>query len=162
VVPRPAGPVAVTLAVERLDGCAGATLVSALLADLFDRYGEDDPDAPEADELAPPEGVFLVARLDGRAVGCGGLRRVDTHEGEIKRMYVAPEARRLGVGAQILAALEAEAGRHEYDRLRLETGVRQPEAIALYERHGYARVDNFPPYVDAPLSVCYVKVLRDA
>jgi GNAT superfamily N-acetyltransferase len=162
VAPRPAGPVAVTLAVERLDGSAGATLVSALLADLYDRYGEDDPDAPEADELAPPEGVFLVARVDGRAVGCGGLRRVDAREGEIKRMYVVPDARRLGVAAQILAALEAAARRHGYDRLRLETGVRQPEAIVLYERHGYALVDNFPPYIDAPLSVCYAKVLGDA
>jgi GNAT superfamily N-acetyltransferase len=76
-------------------------------------------------------------------------------------MYVVADARRLGIGAQILAALESEARRRGYDRLRLETGVRQPEAIALYERAGYVRVENFPPYVDAPMSVCYAKVLRD-
>jgi GNAT superfamily N-acetyltransferase len=161
IVARPRGPADVALAPERLDGSDGSALVGALLADLYDRYGEDDPDAPDADQLAPPEGLFLVARAGGRAIGCGGIRQVGRHEGEVKRMYVVADARRLGIGAQILAALESEARRRGYDRLRLETGVRQPEAIALYERAGYVRVENFPPYVDAPMSVCYAKVLRD-
>jgi len=161
VVPRSADPTRLAVTRERLDDPAGAALVAALLADLFDRYGEEDPDAPAPAELAPPEGVFLVVRLDGRPVGCGGLRRVATGEGEVKRMYVVPDSRRLGVGARILAAIEAEARQQRYGTLRLETGLRQPEAIALYERFGYVRVANFPPYEHVPMSVCYAKELPD-
>ncbi len=147
---------------DRLDTPDAAELVSALLSELYERYGEEDADAPETSDLAPPDGIFLVARLDGHAVGCGGLRRIHATEAELKRMYVVPDARRLGIGARVLSALESEARRLGYERLRLETGVRQPEAIALYERAGYCRIDNFAPYVDAPLSVCYAKDLGDA
>ncbi len=161
VAPRAVDPSRVALVEEALDGPSGRALVDALLIELESRYGEEDADAPQAADLAPPDGTFVVARLDGRVVGCGGLRRTGDGEGEIKRMYVVPDARRLGVGARVLAALEAEARRRGLARLRLETGVRQPEAIALYERAGYTRIDPFPPYVDAPMSVCYAKELPD-
>jgi putative acetyltransferase len=158
---RLAGRARVELTAEPLGSADGRALVDALLAELYGRYGEEDADAPDAGALAPPNGVFLVARLDGRAVGCGGLRRVDAGVGEIKRMYVMAGARRLGIGGQILRELEGQARRLGLERLRLETGVRQPEAIGLYERAGYERIENFPPYTDAPLSVCYAKDLPD-
>ncbi|HEY7137822.1 MAG TPA: GNAT family N-acetyltransferase [Acidimicrobiia bacterium] len=151
------GAVAVTM--ERIDDPAGAALVAALLRELYDRYGEEDPDAPDPHDLAPPDGAFLVARVDGRPVGCGALKRLDDGLGELKRMYVVPDARRSGVAAELLRVLEARAWALGYRRLRLETGVRQPEAIALYERFGYARIANYPPYEHAPMSVCFEKVL---
>jgi putative acetyltransferase len=155
--PRRSESVSVTM--ERIDAPAGTQLVAALLDELLERYGEEDPDAPDAADLAPPDGAFLVARVDGKPVGCGGLKRIDGALGEIKRMYVVPDARRSGVGAEVLRVLEARASALGYERLRLETGVRQPEAIALYERAGYRRAANFPPYEHAALSVCFEKRL---
>jgi GNAT superfamily N-acetyltransferase len=87
------------------------------------------------------------------------VRRIEPGVGEIKRMYVCPAARGLGIGRAVLDALEAEARALGLTRLVLETGVRQPEAIALYERVGYARIAAFGEYVDSPLSVCMGKDL---
>jgi ribosomal protein S18 acetylase RimI-like enzyme len=101
----------------------------------------------------------VVAWEEGRAVGCGGLVRYDEREGEIRRMYVAPEARGRGVGRLVLTALEHAARELEYDALRLETGDRQPEALGLYERAGFERIPCYGPYLDDPHSVCLGKRL---
>lgn len=153
----------ITIEPARLDHPEAESLVGALLDELRDRYGEEDPDHPLVHELAAPAGgTFLLARVEGRPVGCGGLRRHEEDVAELKRMYVVPEERRGGVARVLLAALEAQAARLGYDAIVLETGVRQPEALALYEGHGYERIPNFGPYVDAPLSVCLRKELRPA
>ncbi|HUF84813.1 MAG TPA: GNAT family N-acetyltransferase [Acidimicrobiia bacterium] len=153
----------ITIEPARLDQLDAEALVGALLDELRERYGEEDPDHPSVHELAGPAGgTFLLARVQGRPVGCGGLRRHDDGVAELKRMYVVPEERRRGVAQVLLAALEAQAGRLGYHAIVLETGVRQPEALSLYEGHGYDRIANFGPYVDAPLSVCLRKELRQA
>jgi GNAT superfamily N-acetyltransferase len=159
LVDEAAGNGAITVTMERVDDPDGARLVADLLDELHDRYGEEDADAPDAHDLEPPDGAFLVARIEGRPVGCGALKRAGDGLGELKRMFVVPDARRTGVAAEILRVLEARAAALGYRRLRLETGVRQPEAIALYERSGYRRTANFPPYERAPLSVCFEKTL---
>jgi putative acetyltransferase len=103
--------------------------------------------------LARPGVLFAVARdEEGAAVGCGALVLGEDH-GELKRMYVRPGRRGLGVGKALLAFLEAEASRRGCTRFMLETGISQPEALRLYERSGYARRGPFGTYAADPLSV---------
>ena len=146
---------------DRLDSEIGAPLVHAQWSELLERYGvpDADPDDLHADHLAPPHGVFLVAWVDGVAVGCGGIRRYDEHTGEIKRMYVKPEVRRRGISRVVLEELEARARAIGYTELVLETGTRQPEAIALYESADYESIEPYGFYKDAPSSRCYAKSL---
>src|SRR5262249_22242160 len=102
------------------------------------------------------------AIVAGEPVGCGALRRIEPGVGEIKRMYVAPSARGRGVGRLILDGLEAEAARLGLHRILLETGPRQPEAIALYCRAGYREIPLFGEYLDSlcpEFSYCMAKDL---
>jgi putative acetyltransferase len=107
--------------------------------------------------LAEPNVRFLVARRGGVAVGCGALVLDADGEAELKRMFVAPEARGLKLGSLLLAALEAAATAEGTRVLRLETGVRQPEALALYRRHGYTERGPFGKYERDPLSTFFEK-----
>jgi GNAT superfamily N-acetyltransferase len=143
----------------RIDVEPGLTLVAALLDELRAIYGEEDEDAPSPDDLAPPKGLFLVASRDGEVVGCGGVKHFADGVGEVKRMYVVPAARRSGVARAVLAEVEAEARRRGYRELRLETGLGQPEAIALYQSAGFEVISCWGTYADAPLSRCYAKRL---
>jgi putative acetyltransferase len=138
------------------------SLIAALNAELSARYPE--PGAThfrlDPDEVAAGRGAFLVATRAGTPVGCGAVRQVDARTGEIKRMYVVPAVRGRGVGRAILDAIEAEARGLGLSRLVLETGVRQGEAIALYEGAGYARIPAFGEYVTSlATSVCMGKDL---
>ncbi len=145
--------------VARIDDELGAPLIAELLADLLDRYGMEDPDEPAPVDLAPPRGVFLVACTDDGPVGCGGIREHTGDIAELKRMYVVPAARRLGIARSLLAELERRAVALAYARVRLETGVRQPEAIALYESCGYVAIERYGHYRVSPMSRCFEKVL---
>lgn len=164
----------ITIREEPYDGSAASLLVQALLEDLNDRYADiDDPDDPDeaGDEeylaevtpalAAHPHGTFLVAWIDGEPVGCGALKPLDTDPsiGEIKRMYTAPNARRRGVSRAILERLEAIAAELGYQRLQLETGTAQPEAVRLYESHGWHRITPYGLYKHSPASVCFAKDL---
>jgi putative acetyltransferase len=111
--------------------------------------------------LADPGVRLFVARRDGAAVGIAALVLGSDGEAELKRMFVAPEARGAGVATALLTTLEATAAELGVTRLVLETGPRQPDAIALYEKHGYARIPNFGPYINDPLSLCFGKDLSD-
>ena len=158
--------VSVRVEPDRLDSPVGSELATALLAELLRRYGvegELDPD-DELDDLtpaqvAPPHGTFLVAWVDDSAVGCGGLRRVDEQTGELKRMFVRPSARRQGIAVTVLNALEGAARELGYARLVLETGTEQPEAMQMYETHGYDPIEPYGAYRDSPMSRCYAKSL---
>ncbi len=121
------------------------------------RYGADTELGPKptGDDVA----VFLVARRDGEPVGCGGLRAIDGEHGEIKRMYVTPDARGSGVSTAILAALEDEARERGWSRLVLETGIEQPDAIRFYTREGYTPIERFGHYVHSEISRCFGKAL---
>lgn len=100
---------------------------------------------------------FLVARCGGIAVGCGALLLGPDAEAEIKRMFVAPEARGRRIGSQILDALETAARSEGVRVIRLETGVRQTESLALYRRHGYTERGPFGTYEKDPLSTFFEK-----
>ena len=115
------------------------TLLAATLAEYQGIYGDvtlgEAPSAPAA-EMTHPSGAFLVAYEGKTPVGCGGLKRMNAETVEVKRMYVVPAARGRGLGRAILDALEDEARRLGYVRVRLDTGPRQPRARALYESAG--------------------------
>ena len=98
-------------------------------------------------ELTPPAGVLVIARLDGRPIGCGALKVKGGGVGEVKRMWVSPDARGLGVGRRILEELEARAPGFGLATLRLETNKSLAEAQALYRSCGYIEV---PPFNDEP------------
>lgn len=82
---------------------------------------------------------------------------MDNDAGEVRRMYVAPSVRRQGIGRRLLIALEQAASEFGYHTLRLETGHRQPEAMALYESYGFRRIAPYGCHSDRPLSICYEK-----
>jgi GNAT superfamily N-acetyltransferase len=156
-----------TLLDARFDDPEAAELRQRLDQDHDERYGpHEDPEMgsgdhrpPTADDFHAPGGLFVVARLDGRSVGCGGVRSLEGTIAEIKRMYVDPAARRRGIGRRILARLEDAAREAGYRTARLETGLARPEAIALYDAAGYQRIPPFGEYRDDPLSVCFEKRL---
>lgn len=117
----------------------------------------------DAADLKRPEVAFFTARRDGRLVGCGALvrrtdRSGDTY-GELKRMYVAPETRGCGIGRRLLQVLERHAAEQGLACIRLETGVKQPEAIGLYHAVGYVDTGPFGDYAPDPLSLFMEKRL---
>ncbi len=95
------------------------------------------------EELTPPAGLFVIARLGGQPIGCGALKVKDRNIGEIKRMWVSPDARGLGLGRRLLATLEAHAREFGLRTLRLETNRALKEAQALYRSSGYFEVEPF-------------------
>ncbi|HSX21242.1 MAG TPA: GNAT family N-acetyltransferase, partial [Gaiellaceae bacterium] len=146
---------------ERFDSPDVAALAAAQQEEMRGLYeGEADIGPTRAAPMfEPPHGAFFVIRRDGRAVACGGIARFDATRGEVKRMYVVPEARGLGLGRRILEAIEEEAVRLGYVALVLETGDRQPEALGLYRSSGYEPIPCYPPYDSRALSVCFEKLL---
>ena len=114
------------------------------LAERFES-GFDPGDAASegATALAPPSGVFVVVRLDGRTVGCGGVQRVDADVGEVKRMWIDPTCRGLGLARRLLAELERHGRTLGYRRMVLDTNATLREAVALYESSGYGPVERY-------------------
>ncbi len=147
---------------ESILSAIAARLIDALNAELLARYPEDGTTNHfrlDASEVAGGRGVFLVAYQDGKPVGCGAIRCLDAETAEVKRMYVEPNARGQKLGQSLLAALEAEAKQLGATRLVLETGPRQPEAIAVYRRAGFAPVAAFGECTESALSTFMGKLL---
>jgi GNAT superfamily N-acetyltransferase len=134
-------------------------LVAAVQAEYVVRYGGPDAAAVEPGEFEPPNGLFLVGVLDQEPVVTGAWRWIDDGVAEIKRMYVVPGARRRGLARRILAELEASALAAGAQRVVLNTGDQQPEAIALYESSGYLPAEGFGHYACAPGAIFYGKAL---
>jgi GNAT superfamily N-acetyltransferase len=166
----------IQLTEEPYDGDVAVAMVSALLVEINERYaGEIDDmtdeelaeeDAAYLAEVTPalvarPAGAFVVAHIDDQPVGCGALKPLHDVPGvaEVKRMYTAPAARRRGVSGAVLDRLEAIAVELGYTAVQLETGTEQPEAVALYESHGWRRIKPYGRYKDSPASVCFAKDL---
>ena len=144
-----------------------ALLVEEVQGEYVARYGGRDETPIVPTYFDEPNGAFFVGYLDGRPVATGAWRRrtdvlVDGSSltAEIKRMYVAPRARGLGLARAVLAHLEDTARAAGAEVMVLETGERQPEAIALYESSGYLPIPGFGYYKDAPLSRCMARSLR--
>jgi GNAT superfamily N-acetyltransferase len=94
-------------------------------------------------DFSPPQGVFLLATLDGLPLGCGGVRRLDAATGEVKRLFVSRQARGHGLGRRLLDALEDRARGLGLARLRLDTPGNDAAALALFADAGYASIDDY-------------------
>lgn len=151
-----------TVSVESPRSQEAAALLAELDDELLERYPRHAIHGVELGQVEGDNGFFVVARFDGRAVGCGAVRVLEPGVGEVKRMYVRPDARRRGVARAVLDKLEQTARELGFHVLRLETGIRQPEAIALYEGRGYRRIPCFGEYASDPFSACYEKMLPRA
>ncbi len=128
------------------------------------QYPAESNHLDPVESLERDDATFLAAFVAGKAVGCGAVKRMPPSHtspryGEIKRMYVSPEVRGCGIGGALLDALESSLISHGIVIARLETGVRQPDALTLYERNGYVRIPPFGEYDEDPLSVFYEKRL---
>jgi GNAT superfamily N-acetyltransferase len=143
---------------EPFDSPDVQALVRAQQEELRGRDGAGDiGPTREAWMFEPPDGVFLVSRSEGRAIGCGGICRYDEMRAELKRMYVVPAERGLGLGRGLLEALEAEARRLGYTGIVLETGELQPESLGLYASAGYERIPCYGVYAGRTWSRCFEK-----
>ncbi len=131
-------------------------LVALLDADLAVRDGEDHAFYHQFNGITDIRHA-IITYSEGVPVGCGGVKEFKKGIMEVKRMYVIPEARGTGMGSAILQELEQWAAELEYSRCILETGKRQPEAIALYKKNGYTVIPNYEPYEAMENSVCFKK-----
>lgn len=137
---------------EPPDGETGARMLAAYAAAIVARYPDWSPaqtPTAEPSEISPPTGCFLVAYADGEPVGCGAVKRLDDDACEVKRVYVAPGARGLGLARTILAALEEAARQAGYSVARLDTGARLEGAADLFRSAGYRDIEN---YNDNPMA----------
>lgn len=134
-------------------------LVNFLDADMRLRDGAEHAFYAQFNKVALIRHV-VVAYQEGRAVGCGAIKPLEeAGTVEVKRMWVEPAARGHGIATAVLAALEGWARELGYARCILETGKKQPEAIALYHKNGYERIANYGQYLHVENSVCFGKPL---
>lgn len=135
------------------------SLVKLLDEELARRDGKEHAFYAQFNTIAALKYVVVVYQ-DNKPVACGGLKQFDEHSLEIKRMFVVPECRAQGVGGLVLSELEKWAIELGFERCILETGKRQPEAIALYKKHGYTSIANYGQYAGIENSLCFEKLLR--
>jgi len=146
---------------ESVDSAVVQRLIKALNAELESIYPEDGANFFRLDpeEVAEGRGAFLVAYLDDKPIGCGAVRLNEPGLAEIKRMYVDPAVRGRRVGRRIVDALEAQARLLGANRIVLETGPRQPDAIAMYAHAGFSEIPLYGEYIGSQFSVCMAKDL---
>ncbi|MBA0128158.1 GNAT family N-acetyltransferase [Haloechinothrix sp. YIM 98757] len=141
-----------------VDNPEAAELLREYVTDLVRRSNGSEPTAAEVDaaqaeqpndDLSPPDGAFLLAYTAGRAAGCVGIRRLDTHTWELKRMFVRPSGRGLGIGRALLEAAEERARESGAHTMVLDTRSDLIEARTLYAAHGYAEVSDYNSNVHA-------------
>ena len=149
----------ITIALESPRQDDVARLIQALDAYQGALYPAESNHLLDLPSLAASDVRFFVARRGGEALGCGALRIDPSRYGEVKRMFVLPEARGLRLGKRLLRCLEDEARREGLRCLRLETGIHQAAALALYRAAGYVERGPFGEYGPDPLSVFMEKTL---
>jgi len=144
---------------EPPDTAEAKALIKALDAHLNRLYLPKNRHGLSVAALQEASVIFLVARLDSVAVGCGAVKFIKGEYAEVKRMYVAPQWRGQGVAQTLLRELERLSQQNGFSILRLETGVHQQQAVTLYNRVGFSRCAAFGEYTDDGVSLCYEKML---
>ncbi|KAB1657994.1 GNAT family N-acetyltransferase [Pseudoclavibacter chungangensis] len=145
----------------------GRSLRAAFDAEMDERYDDGPMTETQAIRLDNVFGVdergivcAFLALVDGVPAGHGALfRRPEAGTFEVRKVFVLQRVRGLGVGHRIMTAIEAHAAELGATRLVLDTGPRQPDAVALYESHGFERTTPFPPYDTMPDAICFAKTL---
>jgi GNAT superfamily N-acetyltransferase len=142
-------------------GPEAAELIGALSAELARRYDymEDGSGGFKPEDALGPRGAFVVGRIGRSPVACGAIRPLKGDVAELKRLFVKVDFRGRGYAKDIVSELEHQARVRGYKTVRLETGIRQPEAISLYQSLGYRRIPNYGEYRDSGMSVCFEKTL---
>jgi putative acetyltransferase len=143
---------------QQPDAAISRELIAELDAILHPLYPPESRHGYSVEKLIQQDVAFFVIDHDGLVAGCGGVQLFGTYA-ELKRMYVRPQFRGLGLGKRLLMHLSGYAAQHGIQVLRLETGVSQTEAIGLYQRFGFERISPFGDYREDPLSLCFEKQL---
>jgi putative acetyltransferase len=134
-------------------------LVIRLDADLAVRDGSDHPFYAQFNKIDMIKYVVVAYEKD-TPIGCGAIKEFTPDTMEVKRMYTVPENRGMGVATKVLIELESWAHELSYAHCVLETGKKQPEAIALYKKNGYHVIPNYGQYAGIDNSVCFIKSLQ--
>jgi GNAT superfamily N-acetyltransferase len=148
-----------TISRERPDSPDASALIEELESHLASLYPSESRHGYSVEKLIAQGVAFFLIRDEGVAAGCGGIQLFGQEYGELKRMYVRPEFRGRGFAKLLLDHLIDYAQRHGVMLVRLETGIHQSAAIALYESAGFRAVPPFGDYREDPLSRCYEKRL---
>jgi putative acetyltransferase len=146
-----------TITPERPDTAEAQALIQELEGELAPFYPSESRHGYSVAKLLPEAVAFFLIREDGVPAGCGGVKFVGTEYGEVKRMYVRPQYRGLGLARQMLDHLADCTKNQGIHVLRLETGIHQRDAIRLYEGMGFQRIPPFGEYKEDPLSRFYEK-----
>ena len=134
-------------------------LVKYLDADLAERDGAEHSFYAQFNKINIIKYV-VVAYENGQPVGCGAIKEYSPNSMEVKRMYTSPANRGKGIASKVLTELESWAAELSYEKCVLETGKKQPEAIALYKKNGYSLIPNYGQYAGVENSVCFEKNLK--
>ena len=133
-------------------------LVLLLDEDLAIRDGEDHAFYAQFNKINTLKHVVIAYEND-IAIGCGAIKKHEDSTAEIKRMFILPQIRGKGFASKILKELEKWASELSFNKCILETGIKQVEAIALYNKNGYALISNFGPYLGVNESKCFEKII---
>lgn len=134
-------------------------LVKHLDADLAERDGKDHSFYAQYNKIDKIKHVVVVYE-DDQPLGCGAIKEYSLNIMEIKRMYTLPESRGKGVAGKVIKELETWAAELSYEKCILETGKKQPEAIALYKKSGYKIIPNYGQYAEVENSLCFEKEIK--
>lgn len=144
---------------ERPDTADARALIAELEAELAPHYPRESRHGFSVERLIADAVPFFLIREQGTAAGCGGVKVIGGEYGELKRMYVRPHFRGMGLARLMLTHLSDHVDRQGVRLLRLETGIHQRAAIGLYERMGFRRIPPFGDYKEDPQSLFYEKEL---
>lgn len=131
---------------EPLGSKSAQELIGGFVAEIRRLYPTWTPQSgpsAEPSDFEPPGGTFVVLYVDDEPAACGGLKRLDDDAAEIKRLFVRPEMRRLGLGRRVIDDLERIARHLGYRVVRLDTGAQQPQAVRLFDAAGYKRIGDY-------------------
>lgn len=152
----------ITITEEKPNSADAVQLINELHSHLNpEKYPAESKHGYSVEKLMREGVAFFVTRQGEVPAGCGGIKLVGTEYGEVKRMFVRPQFRGLGLGKLMLDRLAAYAQERQVNVLRLETGIYQTEAIGLYEHYGFERRGPFGEYKDDPLSIYFEKQLKN-
>ena len=136
-------------------------LIEELDKELLQRYPSSSIHTLDLDKITNESGLFLVGYISEIAVACCSLCEIEPGVGEIKRVFVKPQYRRKGIAEHIMKHLEEQAVKSGFKFLRVETGVKQPEAVAMYQKLGYYDIAKYGEYINDPNSICMEKRLTE-
>lgn len=150
----------ITITKERPDTPDAIQLIQELEGELDGFYPDESRHGLSVEQLIQLNVAFFVTRKDGVPAGCGGIQLFGKEYGEVKRMYVRPAFRGFGLAKLMLEELSKHTKENGINILRLETGIHQKDAIALYRGWGFKVIGHFGEYKEDPLSLFFEKVIQ--